>query len=534
MRDVSYLFYVPDIFRLNREALGLLSNDGNFRQLSLKELQEVNSTIVTFEISLLLDDIFSAKLDCPFCLIDVSDALRACSGRSREDGGEKYWSFWKIVKGYFRATHEYESVRAAFHHKTELSCGDEMSSLLRAGCHSLRALWTDVLNELQRAGEAERFFQIEVPVRQIFSYRHIKGVRVSGQTIQSRIDSAKKEKYVAYRAIAEEIKVSPTGLTYRNVWKYLSGTDASHLIGDAESSPVDGYFKIAQHKSKFAKNFVSLIDAGVDVEILSRLLDKDGVVHPYFSTFGTVTSRILTTNPSLQQLRRRFRDVICAESGKRLAYLDYAQFEPGILASLSKNAELIAAYNNSDVYSALSEQLFGDSEHRAICKKIYLAFCYGMPVERISLLLSGADASPEELGDARQRVSRFFEKLPGLVEFKKSLEERLFIDGYVSSVFGNKRYRVLTGPLSAKERRWAVSQVIQGTASLIFKDALISLKDRFGVGAIILPMHDAVLMQFDPASWSSNVSEAIAIMEKAFVARCEMVRPKVVVSSFSE
>src|SRR5690348_13182211 len=71
---------------------------------------------------------------------------------------------------------------------------------------------------------------------------------------------------------------------------------------------------------------------------------------PAFDCLGTVTGRILVRHPQVQQLRRSERKMIAPDPGRKLAYFDYAQFEPGVLASLSGDGPLLNSYNNSDIY----------------------------------------------------------------------------------------------------------------------------------------------------------------------------------------
>jgi len=79
-----------------------------------------------------------------------------------------------------------------------------------------------------------------------------------------------------------------------------------------------------------------------------------------------------------------------------------------------------------------------------------------------------------------------------------------------------------------------VSQAIQGTASLIFKKALIGLASRFGNESVLLPMHDAVLLQLDTTTQSLEASQADAqsIMAATFRECCAGIEPKVVAGPF--
>lgn len=204
------------------------------------------------------------------------------------------------------------------------------------------------------------------------------------------------------------------------------------------------------------------------------------------------------------------------------------------MAFLAGDAGFLAAYNNGDVYTALSIGVFGTPDRRPLAKRMFLAFSYGMTTERIASVVVGSNASEADHEACRLTVQSFFDTFPGLSQFRTRMEAQLEDQGFVASAFGNRRNRSNTGALTRKERRWAVNQPIQGTASLIFKEALIALAERFGPDSILLPMHDAVLMQFDLPDYESNAAVAAQIMAEVFERRCPTVVPRVVTTPFAD
>jgi DNA polymerase I-like protein with 3'-5' exonuclease and polymerase domains len=261
------------------------------------------------------------------------------------------------------------------------------------------------------------------------------------------------------------------------VGRYLLQTDASHLSEFQEYSNLSDYFEIAQRTSRFARTFLRFIDASRDLTALNVVMSGGERLFPTFDCFGTVTGRITVANPRLQQLRKRFRGILAPDPGKRLLYLDYAQFEPGILASVVDDVSFRRLYNTEDLYAALSVAVFGNTRERDVCKKTFLAYCYGMSVERIARLLAGADFSLESIMTFGASVGRFFNAFPGLETYRQKAQEQLASQGFVVTVMGNRRLRQSQGPLTARERRWAVNQFVQGTASVIFKQAIIGIAD---------------------------------------------------------
>jgi DNA polymerase I-like protein with 3'-5' exonuclease and polymerase domains len=218
-----------------------------------------------------------------------------------------------------------------------------------------------------------------------------------------------------------------------------------------------------------------------------------------------------------------------------LIYLDYAQFEPGVLAGLSGDAKLIAAYNDGDLYTALAEVLFGDSAQRPVAKRVFLAFSYGMTPDRIAIMLAG-NAASNERGAYATKIATFFEAFPHLARFRISQQEALRADGHVASLLGNRRVRTSSGEhLSLKEQRWALNQPVQSTASLIFKEALNGIIAEFGVDPVILPVHDAVLLQFpDDEHFDNCAQHASEIMVERFSHRVPGVKARIKAGPFTD
>jgi DNA polymerase I-like protein with 3'-5' exonuclease and polymerase domains len=121
----------------------------------------------------------------------------------------------------------------------------------------------------------------------------------------------------------------------------------------------------------------------------------------------------------------------------------------------------------------------------------------------------------------------------GIEKWKASIEDLLFHQGRIGTLFGNYRYRDVHGELNARERRWAVSQVVQGTGSLILKRAIIEIKKKLPEVSILLPMHDALLVEIPERSASEIVEELLTQLRRTFIEICPFVVPSVKVKSFA-
>jgi DNA polymerase I-like protein with 3'-5' exonuclease and polymerase domains len=138
-------------------------------------------------------------------------------------------------------------------------------------------------------------------------------------------------------------------------------------------------FKARQNEDVVCQLFYELIRNEKDIDSYLHMLSHWGGEERTFPTyygFGTITGRITMRHPSIQNLRKNNRSVIIPDTGKRFLYVDYSQFEAGILASLSKDEILIKLYN-TDIYSDLAEHVLGDKQNRNEAKIIFYRYMYG-------------------------------------------------------------------------------------------------------------------------------------------------------------
>jgi len=535
MHNVTFLAYLSDPFATGSAQYVTLDANGNITSVSIEQLESCPVPLVTYEVPSLIDE-FIRLQKVPPILIDIGDALRLRTGLSKDQGGEKKWSIWRSLTPYFEDKKDKDLISALAQSRLEPPDAASFVILLTKTVHALRNLWTQLIDDLDSLEELARFTEIEIPVQQIFWYRQYKGIRINTGLADELMEKVKKEKYDAFREVASIIGVSPSGLKFSDIGKYIENTDARHLAEFSHSALFREYFRIARDSSVFARAYWQYDRAGRDLSILKRIYGGGDRVYPIFQPFGTVTGRILVSDPRLQQLQKKYRSIIDADDDKELLYLDYSQYEPGILGALSGDEKFIQLYDSSDVYVELSKAIFGNEENRSTCKRIFLGYCYGMQRRNIAKLLAGAAADESKISNYEELVQHFFEEFPRLDEYRRTLESKLQDNGYISSIYGNRRIRSSKGELTNKERRWSISQVVQGTASLIFKEALLNLSKEFGRDSILLPMHDAVLMQINGSQdeIEKKQKRAIQVMKDSYAKWISGVTPRITLSKFDE
>ena len=175
------------------------------------------------------------------------------------------------------------------------------------------------------------------------------------------------------------------------------------------------------------------------------------------------------------------------------------------MGALSEDEKMIELFSSGDLYAFVAEKIFADISKRKAAKRLFLSYAYGM--KRKNLI----DAAVG-FGAQRDSAKNFFNQFSRFEQWKLEIWSEFYKNGRIGTNFGNFLSRVGSQELTEKEKRSAVSQVVQGTASLIFKKALLRLSLLSHV-ELKVPMHDAVLFQhpadFDPQEVAALFANAM-------------------------
>jgi DNA polymerase-1 len=269
------------------------------------------------------------------------------------------------------------------------------------------------------------------------------------------------------------------------------------------------------------------------LEALPKLVDpSDGRVHTTFNQAAAATGRLSSTNPNLQnvpvrselgrQIRRAF---VPGEAGQVLLVADYSQIELRVLAHLSGDEGLRAAFAaGDDIHAATAAAVFGlpidqvDGELRRRAKAVNYGLAYGMNAWGLAQRL---DIAPDE---AQEIMDGYFAGFPKIKEYLAAQVERARLDGYTETLLGRRRYipELTSDNRRIRElgERQALNAPIQGGASDIFKVAMIgvdrALADAPDLGCtMLLTVHDELVFEVPETSVEDAAQVVRDAMEHA-------------------
>jgi DNA polymerase-1 len=239
----------------------------------------------------------------------------------------------------------------------------------------------------------------------------------------------------------------------------------------------------------------------------------DGRIHAQFQQTVARTGRLSSENPNLHNIPvrstegRRLRYAFVPQEGWLLAVADYNQIELRILAHLSHDEGLLAAFaSDQDVHRSIASSVFGVApsevthEQREQAKAVSYGLAYGMEAFGLSQRL-GIPVS-----QARGIMDRYFAGFPSIKAYMEETIRSIATAGFSRTEFGRVRpfpdLLTAIGPARAGAERQAMNAGIQGLAADIFKAALVRLDERLtaeGLEArLILQVHDEVLVESPP------------------------------------
>jgi len=254
------------------------------------------------------------------------------------------------------------------------------------------------------------------------------------------------------------------------------------------------------------------------LEALPKLVDpRDGRVHTTFNQAVAATGRLSSSNPNLQnipvrsELGRQIRQAfVPGESGQVLLVADYSQIELRVLAHLSGDEGLREAFAaGEDIHAATAATVFDlpiehvDPESRRRAKAVNYGLAYGMNAWGLAQRL---DLAPEE---AQAIMDGYFEGFPKIKDYLHAQVDKARVDGFTETILGRRRYipELASGNrrLAALGERQALNAPIQGSASDVFKLAMIAVDDALRAAPeldchVLLTVHDELVFEVAEAS----------------------------------
>ena len=396
--------------------------------------------------------------------------------------------------------------------------------------------------ELDAADNQKLFQTVELPLVPVLTAMEKEGINLNVSFLNEfaktlEIDSARLQKEIFEQAGEEFNLASPKQLG-------LVLFDKLKLVEKPKKTKTGQYSTAEDVLSSLAKKHSIIADI-LNWRSIQKLLStyvialpdeinpKTGRVHTVYNQAVAATGRLSSNAPNLQnipirtergqQVRKAF---IPRDENHVLLAADYSQIELRIIAALSKDPSMVAAFqNNEDIHATTAAKVFGvpleevTRTQRSNAKTVNFGIIYGVSAFGLS---QQTDLSRSE---SKELIDTYYESYPKLKAYMSSQIDFARDNGYVATVLGRRRY--LKDILSqnaivrgAAERN-AVNAPIQGSAADIIKIAMINIHKRLETGdwkaKMLLQVHDELVFDVPRTEVESLSAMVKEEMENAFV-----------------
>lgn len=299
-------------------------------------------------------------------------------------------------------------------------------------------------------------------------------------------------------------------------------TNAATLEALQDEHPIISLIFEFRELSKLKSTYVDALPALVN--------SRTGRVHTSYNQTGAATGRFSSSNPNLQnipirtELGREVRRAFVAPPGYALLAVDYSQIELRVMAHISQDETLMAAFHRGlDIHQATAATVNGvepqsvSYEQRNFAKRVNFGLMYGMGAFRL------ARDSDLTLAEAERFIATYFERMPGVERYIENTKAFVWEHGYTETLYGRRRiYPAIKAGGSrrstAAEERAAINMPIQGTAADILKQSMLNLHDRLASAdaAMILQVHDELVLEVREDQLADVKALTVETMESAF------------------
>ena len=403
---------------------------------------------------------------------------------------------------------------------------------------SLR-LWMMLKPRLAREGVASVYERLERPIITVLADMEAEGIQVDATILHrlsndfaTRISALEGEIHelagtpfnVASPKQLGEILFDQMGLQGGKKSKTGAYSTGADILEDLAAQNVEIAQKVLDFRqlSKLKSTYTDALTASIHPETKR--------VHTSFSMVGASTGRLSSSDPNLQNIPirtaegRSIRTAFIAPEGHKLISADYSQIELRLVAHVAGEETMLNAFRDGvDIHAQTAAEVFQvpladmDGETRRRAKAINFGIIYGISAFGLARQLS----IPQ--GEARDYISAYFERFPGIRRYMDAMKLQAKEAGFVETLFGRRLY--INGLKSSNPamrgfaERQAINAPIQGSAADIIKRAMARLPEAVKASGqsarMLLQVHDELIFEVPNHEAEEAVALITSVMESA-------------------
>ncbi|MCH5210507.1 MAG: DNA polymerase I [Oscillospiraceae bacterium] len=387
-----------------------------------------------------------------------------------------------------------------------------------AKCAVALGLLNERINKkIEENGQEKLYREVELPLVEVLAHLEINGFLVDdaqlkefSKKLAAKIDALTNEIYMLAGEefninspkqlgviLFEKLNLTPVKKTKTG---YATNVDVLEKLKDKH--PIIGFLMEYRQLTKLKSTYCDGLAAVINPETHR--------IHSVFTQTVTVTGRLSSTEPNLQniptrtELGREIRKMFVAREGYVLVDADYSQIELRVLAHIADDETMIEAFkNDEDIHAVTASQVLGipldevTKEQRSSAKAVNFGIVYGIGEFSLSQDLKIS------VKEAKAYIDGYLEKYHGVRNYMENIREQAKKDGYVKTMMNRIRYiPELKSPnynIRQFGERVALNTPIQGSAADIIKLAMVRTDNRLirenMKSRLILQVHDELIVE---------------------------------------
>ena len=262
--------------------------------------------------------------------------------------------------------------------------------------------------------------------------------------------------------------------------------------------------------------------------LIDQIFDKSKRVHTSFALASTITGRLSSNDPNLQNIPirtengKRIRNAFIPEKGYNIVSFDYSQIELRLAAEISGDENFIKAFNNKeDIHSSTASKIFSineknlNSDHRRKAKAINFGIIYGISPYGLAKQLSITNS------EGKEYIENYFKRFPKIKDYMNHQINFCRKNNYVETLFGRKCFILGINDknfaLRGFSERQSINAPIQGTAADIIKLAMIKIHEEINnkniKAKMLLQVHDELVFEIRSEEVEKSAMKIKSLME---------------------
>ena len=404
-------------------------------------------------------------------------------------------------------------------------------------------LMPQLRSELEERHAMNLFEEIEMPLVTVLADMEMAGIALDTQFLAemsadlgTRLGEIETQVYQSVgepfnlnspqqlsRVLFDRLQITPPDRTRRTSSGYYS-TAVGVLEALRGKHPVVDWVLEYRELSKLKSTYVGALPLQIN--------PTTGRVHTSYNQTGSVTGRIASSNPNLQnipirtELGRKVRRGFVADPGFRLLAVDYSQVELRIVAHMAGDEAMLAAFRaGQDIHATTAAAIYNvtlenvTKEQRRHAKAVNFGLIYGMSAFG---LMRTTDLT---LAEAEEFVDSYFRQFPAIKSYLDDTRRQAADQGYVETLLTRRRYfpglkNQSNHNIRNREEREAINAPIQGTAADIMKIAMlrvpIALKEAGLSASMLLQVHDELVLECPEDELNPTAALVQKVMENAY------------------